>query len=410
MGYVRLLGRPRIAGLWGAQLLAVTGARLYALAVMWLVWETTRNASLMGLAAVLESIPYIVIGAFGRKLLSRVASLRRLAVVEAVRAGGVACLPLLWVIPEAQIPVLLGVAIVLGVTGALFDPVLPGLVPRLVGPDEVHEVLGLLDLSTRVARILGPGSIGVLLLVMTEVEFYWITSAGFAASGVTLAVIGRAAARPAPGVAEAVSATPEIPSAWPLLRADPGVTFAVSLHGLGLCAAAAPAVGLPILLSEVYGAGAGTFGMVTAVTAVGSLAGNLVVGNMRLKIMGGFLGVYCLAWIGDGVTLAFMGVAPNMATLWVVSFLSGVAAPFWGVTLQAWLAERYGERERLAVLAADHMVIRAAGALGMIIIPLYVAAAPQVTFALSGVAVVSMAVVGMLMAHRMWHSRGGEAG
>ncbi|MFW5415077.1 hypothetical protein J0910_29815 [Nocardiopsis sp. CNT-189] len=401
MGYARLLATPRIAGLWGAQLLAVMGARLYALAVMWLVWETTGSAFLMGLVAVLESVPYIVMGAAGRGVLTRVATLRRLAAVEAARAGIVACLPLLWALPEARVPGLLAVALLLGITGAVFDPVLPGLMPSLVAPEQARPVMGLLDLTGRLARILGPGSAGALLLVVSEVHFYWITAAGFAVSAVALAVIGRTAG--GGGAPSGGEPGPErkVPSAWPLLRAHPAVAFAVSLHGLGIWAGTAAAIGVPILLTEVYGAGAGAYGLFTAVTAAGALLGNLAVGNVKIRLAGGFLGVYCLAWIAGGAALAAMGLAPTLGVLWAVAFLSGAAAPFSGVTLHAWLAERFGQAERVAVLAADHMVIRSAGTVGMLVVPLYVAAAPQAAFALSGLAVIATAGVGLVMAPRL---------
>jgi hypothetical protein len=48
MSYLRLLRNGRVAGLWGSQVLAVMGGRLYALAVMWLMWRTTGSGVLMG--------------------------------------------------------------------------------------------------------------------------------------------------------------------------------------------------------------------------------------------------------------------------------------------------------------------------------------------------------------------------
>lgn len=41
MGYLRLLQHRPVLLLWVAQTLSVLGDRLYALAVMWLVWQAT---------------------------------------------------------------------------------------------------------------------------------------------------------------------------------------------------------------------------------------------------------------------------------------------------------------------------------------------------------------------------------
>ncbi|MFI2077651.1 hypothetical protein [Streptomyces triculaminicus] len=43
------------------------------------------------------------------------------------------------------------------------DPNLGALVPELVEPDEVQHVSGLFDLTTRIAAVAGPGSVGALL-------------------------------------------------------------------------------------------------------------------------------------------------------------------------------------------------------------------------------------------------------
>lgn len=73
---------------------------------MWLVWQVTHSAFLMGLAAVAESVPYVVAGVSGRRLVAWFGSLGRLAMVDAARAVLVAVVPLTWG-SGGRIPVLL---------------------------------------------------------------------------------------------------------------------------------------------------------------------------------------------------------------------------------------------------------------------------------------------------------------
>lgn len=86
MGYLGLLRRRPVLVLWLSSALSVLGDRLYGLAVMWVVYEATGSASLMGLVAVVESVPYILVGTFGRGLMARFSSFGRLAWVDAGRA------------------------------------------------------------------------------------------------------------------------------------------------------------------------------------------------------------------------------------------------------------------------------------------------------------------------------------
>lgn len=216
MRYARLLRRRPILLLWGAQSASVFGDRLYAMAVMWLAWEHA-GASAMGLVAVAESAPYIVLGTVGRRLVDRFASLGSLAWVDAVRLVLVAALPWSW--SQFGTAGLVVSAALLGIGGALFDPNLGALVPDLVEPGEVQAVNGLMDLTGRISRVAGPGSAGLLLAVMPVAGLFWVDAATFGVSALALlGVTARARAagdRPATG---ATAAEGSHPRAWSLVR------------------------------------------------------------------------------------------------------------------------------------------------------------------------------------------------
>lgn len=457
MGYLRLLRQRRVAALWAAQLLAVVGGRLYALAVMWLVWQATGSAFLMGLVAVLESVPYILMGAFGWRLTGRLATWGRLALVQLAYAAVVASVPVAWALLDTwsrtagtaqaaesavhlRVVLLLVVALLVGTASSLLEPLLPALAPSLVDPDRVHPLMGLLDLAGRLARILGPGAAGALLLVVDEVGFYGATAAGFLVSALVIAGLGRAPAPPRRGgpVADAGPRglpPPPLPSLPPppprvppprvrpprlppprvprrpvrpgataagwriLVRSHPSVAVAVVLNGAGQLAGTASAVGLPILLTTVHDEGLAAYGALTALAAAGAVAGNLAVGNLRPR--GPWLPVFCGAWAVAGVLLAAMGLSPTVGVLAVVMLLSGAAMPWASVTLQVSIADRFPVAERVAVLSAHHMVVRLCGTAGMLVVPLLVAADPPTGLALTGLALVAAALAAGFLGRRI---------
>ncbi|MFL1381583.1 MULTISPECIES: MFS transporter [unclassified Nocardiopsis] len=439
MGYLRLLRHRRVAALWTAQLLAVVGGRLYALAVMWLVWQATESAFLMGLVAVLESIPYILMGAFGWRLTTRLATWGRLALVQLAYAAVVAAVPLAWALldawarssatPQAEdaaahlrVVLLLVVALLVGTASSLLEPLLPALAPSLVDDDRVRPLMGLLDLAGRLARILGPGAAGALLLVVSEVGFYGATAVGFLVSAVVIAGLGRAPLRrydsgavplpggsPPPPSRHALRSLPSRPpplhpgataAGWRILvRSHPSVAVAVVLNGAGQLAGTASAVGLPILLTTVHEEGMAVYGALTALAAVGAVAGNLAVGNLRPR--GPWLPVFCAAWAVAGLLLAAMGLSPTVGVLAVVMVLSGAAMPWASVTLQVSIADRFPMAERVAVLSAHHMVVRLCGTAGMLVVPLLVAADPPTGLALTGLALVVAALAAGVLGRRI---------
>lgn len=185
--FTLLRHRPVLA-IWLGQLLSVTGDRFFALAVMWVALQRSGPMT-MGLVAIAESVPYIAMGAVGHPIVSRFVSFRRLAGVDAVRAGLTVLLPFAWM--EAGTPAMLAVVAALGGLGAVFDPALSALVPELVDEPQRPVLVALMDLTTRLARIGGPALAGVLLAVAPMTALFVADAATFAVSAVALALLGR---------------------------------------------------------------------------------------------------------------------------------------------------------------------------------------------------------------------------
>ncbi|MFI9772086.1 MFS transporter [Streptomyces sp. NPDC052415] len=238
--------------LWGgAQTLSVFGDRLYAMAIMWIAWQES-GAGAMGLVAVAESVPYIVLGTVGRRLVAGFAGLRRLAAVDAGRAVLVAVLPLVWQV--SGMAGMLACAVVLGVGGALFDPNLGALVPELVDKSDVQAVNGLMDLTGRIARIAGPGAAGVLLGLVPRPSLFFFGGLTFLVSAAALlALASRTCVSAGPDHVQAETGIR--PRARVLLREQPDTAVAIGVHGAGIFAHTVALV-LPAFLAARLDAGA----------------------------------------------------------------------------------------------------------------------------------------------------------
>ncbi|GHF44966.1 hypothetical protein GCM10010218_28080 [Streptomyces mashuensis] len=190
MRHVRLLRCRRVRVLWLSMTLSVLGDRLYALAAMWVVYDATGSSSLMGLVAAVESVPYVVVGGAG-SVVAWFSCWRSLAWVDAVRALVAAALPLLWSPDPAGLTLLLVMVLLLGTLSAVFDPNLGALIPQLVSPAEVEQVSSLFDLTARIAAAAGQGSVGALLLLVSEIHLFAIDGFTFAVSALALHWLAR---------------------------------------------------------------------------------------------------------------------------------------------------------------------------------------------------------------------------
>lgn len=394
MGYIRLLRRRPLRVLWLSMTLSVVGDRLYAIATMWIVYESTHSTSLTGLVAVAESLPYVVL-AGAREGVARFMRWRSLAGVDAARALLALSVPLLWTPDGAGLTMLLGLVLALGVLGALFDPNLGALIPQLAaceGGVDLHEVSGLFDLTARIAAVAGQGSVGVVLLLVPEIQLYAIDGLTFAVSAAALAWLGRYAA---------LTTERTVPSRAPVarrvLRVHRPLTAAVVVSAAAQFAAAVPTVGLPPLIAVRLGQGAAGYGLTLAATAAGALVGNLLTPGLRAGRR--WLGTYCAAWVLSGVALAGLGLATTLTMAVALCVAGGLLFPVTAVTLRARLS-RFAPAERVALLRAHQSVTRAAGAAGLLLLPYAVDAAPGGSFVGAGLLLAGFAAVGWWFGRR----------
>lgn len=397
--FTPLRHRPVLA-IWLAQLLSVTGDRFFALAVMWLALQRSGPMT-MGLVAIAESVPYIAIGAVGHPIVSRFVSFRRLAGVDAVRAGLTVLLPFAWM--EAGTPAMLAVVAALGVLGAVFDPALSALVPELVDEPQRPVLVALMDLTARLARIGGPALVGVLLAVAPMTALFVADAATFAVSTVALALLGRTVlvvrAQTTSGPPEPA---PSRPRARLLLRENPALSVAFVVQGAGFFLNALPGIGLPVLLAHQLGAGPALYGAVMTATGIAALAGNLVTSRLP---SGRFPTRFCAAWTAVGILQMATGAAGSVAGVVVCATLTGLANPVVGISMGTHLAG-FAPAARLRLLAINHLVMRGAGTVGMAVIPSLLGTHPARGFVLGGAALTLVAGTGAVLApastRRMW--------
>ncbi|MFE0055371.1 MFS transporter [Streptomyces sp. NPDC059003] len=397
MGYLRLLRQRNVLVLWLAETLSVFGDRFFTLALMWTAWQR-EGAAAMGVVVIVESVPHILVGVFGRRLLARFASFKALAGVEGAQVLVVGAMPWLW--DSLGLGGVLTVIVLIGLSDAITEPNRSALTPELVDADQVQQVNGLMDLTGRFTWVIGPGSAAVLLAVMEPEMLFLVDAATFAVSALALLWLARRADQDvriatvgSSAVREAKEEGPA-PRAWPLLRRHPALASAVGLHGAGEFLYAITTVGIPVLLTARLEAEAGAYAMVVMCMGIGSVAGNFVVGNIALP--GRFLTVYCTAWALRGAVLVGFTFADDLMKVLVLTGTASLTVPLGTVNLSTELS-RLPLAERLRLMTVDSTCLHVASMAGMAVLPVLVAAAPARTFLACGVLLIGVALTALLL-------------
>jgi MFS transporter, DHA3 family, macrolide efflux protein len=175
-----LRSRP-LALVWTGQVLAATGYEFYLVAVVWIATSLIGNDA--GYVTALQSGALLFGSLFGGLLTDRVPTRTTMVTASLGRAVVLALLALANLLGLIGLPLLIVSAVLVALGSACFDPALQSIIPVLApDPATRHATNGLFDATRRVARILGPGLIGIASAVMPVGGFFGVTAAAFLAA------------------------------------------------------------------------------------------------------------------------------------------------------------------------------------------------------------------------------------
>lgn len=290
----------------------------------WLVLTIPGNGgAALGITTGLQFLPILLLSPYAGVVADRFPKRRLLQVTQATMALASLALGVVAVLGVAETWHVYLIAFAFGI-GAAFDaPARQAFVSEMVGPDDVTNAVGLNSAAFNTARILGPALAGLLIGLL---------GGGMEATGWVillnavsyLAVIWqlelmdtRALRTPKP-----VGRRPGmLLEGIRYLRGQPKmvmilvIVFFAGTFGMNFQMTSA------LMATEVFGKGAGEFGILGSALAVGSLSGALLAARrpeVRLRLI-------VLAAAGFGIAEIVAGSLPTYATFALFSPLIGFA-------------------------------------------------------------------------------------
>jgi DHA3 family macrolide efflux protein-like MFS transporter len=361
MRTLRLLHKPVPLAIWLGQLSSVTGDKLYTMAVLWLVLQLTGSAKLMAAMSVAESVPYVLAGFLGAGLIARSRKLRAMIKLDLLSAAVIAIIPLTYLLGARSIALLALAAAAASALEALFGPALQSVLPEIVPGADLQPMIALTDSTDRLARVLGPGSAGLLLLAIPEIHLFSLDAATFLVSAAAFAFVAR----------QAASARATTPPTQPVSKLLDGLRETLSQRSLrmGLAVRAScnlvwPAftIGLPFELAHRLHTGLASYGLLLGIFGAANLAGNLLSASPRVGRH--LLTVYCLSWSLAGTGFLALAMAPTLPLAALATAWMGLFTPLANVSMDTHIAAVVPRHRLPRVYALQQTTIAAASALG----------------------------------------------
>ena len=394
------LRQRAMALLWGGLALSAIGDQAYNVAFAWIATEAFgTRAGLLAAVGPLAQLAMLVLGGGvadalppGRAMVwaDGVRALALLLVVAAWQATGQA--------PAAALVVAVAV---LGAGMAVFRPALQAVLPSLV-PDRrlLPAANALLDVTERLARLVGPALAGVLSAVLPLQHLLTLDAVTFVASAAALWAIGRQNPVPPVRAVRAAGTLASILHGVRAARAHPVLGLVLLTTGVLNGAWYAAFFLLLPLATQAAGLPLAAYGLVISAYGCTNLLANLVVGSRPAPGRPGrliFAGNVCL-----GLGILGIAAAAALPEGWLLPVaiasagLAAVGGPMQDITVavlrQTELARADVPAATRAMMAGSQLGLLAA----LLLAPALLAVLPlPVVIAACGAAILGCGVVGL---------------
>jgi MFS family permease len=254
---------------WLGQLISVTGLWMQTVAQGWLILELTGSPFVLGLAAAARSVPVLVLVIPAGIAADRFDKRRIILATNLVATFASGLMGILAILDAIDVPTVLAIAAILGVTNAFELPARQSYVSELVGARHVANAIALNSLLFNSARVVGPALAGILVALVGPGWAMLVNAISYVPVMIGLLLI-RHAHVPRP----VVRAGAALAEAARYLRSEPRLAHLFPLLAAQTVLASGPLILAPSLARDL-GQEAEGLGVLLAATGIGAVFGGL---------------------------------------------------------------------------------------------------------------------------------------
>ncbi|MGD0245128.1 MAG: MFS transporter [Streptosporangiaceae bacterium] len=325
--------RPRLGAhywrLWWANAISSTGDGAFVAALPLLAVTISRDPRLVAVVTAAGYLPWMVLSLPAGALVDRYDRATLMWRAQAVQAAVVAAVAVLVIFRVANIAVLGLAGLLLGSAEVVFSNAAQAVLPALVPPQLLARANGSQQVSLTVGEtFLGPPA-GSLLFAVAAALPFGLDALSFAGSAALLARLPRTERAERVGGQPSVTIRAQVAEGLRWLFRHRLLRVVAGLLGVINFANQMGQAVLVLLATQTLHVGTRGYGLLLAVTAVGSVAGGLV--SPALTRWLGLLPSLILAGAADAAIFVGLGLAPDPAVAALMLAGEGFVVTMWNV-------------------------------------------------------------------------------
>lgn len=379
--------------LWAGEAFSAIGDEIYKVALIWLAVKMVGSSA--GYLAAGQAAAVLIVGLVGGIWADRWDPRKTMICVDWAR-GLIVLLPVFWAkFFPLNMGILIFVALTISGFSAFFEPALQSVIPRLAKDRELMQATnGLMGTTSRLARTVGPGLVGLLTGFIPIIEFFTLDAVSFAVSALAVKSLYRELPEQR-FPKRRVPLHEAILSGFRLIQDDARMKFII--YGKLVIAGGWSIIfplGIALLIQEAYPGNVRAYGFLMASYGVGNLASALVLTNIDLtypmrRIAQGFF------LIGAGFIA--MAIFKSMPLMMLAAAVSAIGGPLNDLAHLDMFQQKYSA-DKLAQVIRFRMVMECAGIMICLLIApeLFRLFPVRVVIGVSALMVALVGVVGLI--------------
>ncbi len=275
--------------LWQGQAVSMMGSNVFSIAMVFWVKHATGSAALIGLMLMASSIPAVLFGTIGGAFADRYSRRNIILMSDFVNGSAVVFLAvLIYQFPDMTgmlVAALLLTSILIGITNAFFQPAFSASIPELVPTEKVATANSLGQISLQLSMFVGQGLGGVLFRILGAPLLILFNGLSYLFSGVSESFITIPQEIPQKGKnwRDLLSKFRlEIVEGFRYIWAATGLKKLVLLSSFLSFFMMPIIVLLPFYVENYLKVKADWYGFLLALYGIGSLAGSVIAGIIKL--------------------------------------------------------------------------------------------------------------------------------
>ena len=259
---------PAFRSYWLGSLASVSGYQMFQASQFWLVHNELKGSPLfLGYVGLANAIPAITLNLFGGVFADRLEKRRLIVATQTILASLIFLLATLTLLDLVRIWHVLGIAFVTGGVNAFDQPARQALFPHLIERKVMTSAVALTASIWQGTRIVAPAVAGLIIAVVGTAASFYVAALGF----LTMAAVIGALRVPHIKRGATGSAAQDMLEGVRFITTNGVFSFLIGMTFFNSFFGMAYMVLMPVFAEDIFGRGAGAYGMLLSIGGAGSL-------------------------------------------------------------------------------------------------------------------------------------------